>query len=64
MQNHLADDSRATPDTAKMESYRMAHRDLMRHYQLTIPFYFVMLHIGNKFWIYISREQLTLWSFK
>lgn len=56
MQNHLTDDSRATADTAKMESYRTAHRnlmrhywDLMRHYQVTTPFYFVMLHIGNKF---------------
>jgi hypothetical protein len=56
MQNQLIDDSRATPDTAKMESYRMAHRNLMRHYQQTIPFYFVMRHIGNKFLIYISRE--------
>jgi len=56
MQNHLTDDSRATPDTAKMESYRMAHRDLMRHYQQTIPFYFVMCHIGNKFLIYFTRE--------
>lgn len=49
MQNHLTDDSRATPDNAKMESYMMVNTDLMRRYQLTIPFYFVMLHIINKF---------------